>query len=301
MKKKVLSAVFSSILSLFLAIVLLVGTLSAFAYETVCDQQLLLSTGKESGYTDQLYDEIKYKWENLLSITGVMDTDPIMQVLTPETVNEAALSYLRDAYTGTANIESQSLRDDLEAEVREYAYSNNIHATPQAELDQNISDLVSACMKEYTNAIKIPLLPRLLGAVSKIGPYLKMIPIVCAICAAAFLLFLFFLQSRRADTLYYACISTGTNALLILGGIWMAGHYRVVDRLPVEISALRTLVVSYLNDLFEHLQPFGDAFLLAALLLLLLYALVLVVTVLLNRRRKQNNISQDIPAEQVSE
>lgn len=293
MKKKVLSVIFSGILSLFLAIVLLVGALCAFAYGTVCDQQLLTSTANASGYTDQLYEEIKYKWENLLSITGVMDPDPIMQVLTPQTVQEAVLSYLRDAYTGTANIDTQTLRDELEAKIRDYAYSNNIHATPQAELDQNISDLVSACMKEFTSAIKIPLLPRLLGAVSRIAPYLKMAPIICAVCAAALLLFVFFLQPKRRDTLYYASISTATNAVLILGGIWMAGHYRVVDRLPVEISALRTLIVSYLNGLLENLQLYGEVFLQVTILLLLLYALALVVSALVDRRRVKTYKNQD--------
>lgn len=294
MKKKILPVVFSGILSLFLAIVLLVGALSAFFYRTVGDQQLLVSTGQSSGYTDELYEEIKYKWENLLSITGVMDTDPIMEVLTPEVVQEAARSYLRDAYTGTAAIDTQTLHDELEAKVRDYAYSNNIHATPQAELDQNINDLVSACLKEYTNSIKIPLLPRLLGAVSKVNPYLKIVPMICAVCAAALLLFIFFLQSNRANALYYALIAAATNAVLILGANGLAGHYRILDRLPVEVSALRTLVVSYLSAILERLQSYGEAFLVIGVLLLLLYVLTLVLTALMDRRkiRKIHNACQ---------
>jgi len=294
MKKKVLSAVFSSILSLFIAILLLAGAVGDYAYRTVCDPQLLISAGESSGCTEELYDEIKYKWENLLSITGITDMDPIMQVLTQEIVHDAAVSYLEDAYTGAAAIDTESLHQELEDKIRDYAYSHNIHATPQAELDQNINDLVSACLKEYTNSIKIPLLPRLLGAVSKVAPYIKIVPIICGVCAVLLLLFVFFLQSKRRDTLYYVCISAATNAVLLLGGIWLAGYYRVIDRLPVEVSALRTLVVSYMNALIEQLGVYADAFLLAAVLLLLLYALSLVVAALLRRGRKRQGPEEKV-------
>lgn len=285
--KRILSVTFSGVLSLFLAVVLLAGALSIFFYRTVGNQQLLVSAGQSSGYTDELYEEIKYKWENLLAITGVMDTDPVMEVLTPEVVQEAALSYLRDAYTGTTSVDTQFLYDELETKVRDYAYSNNIHATPQVELDQNINDLVSACMKEYTNSIKIPLLPKLLGAVSKVNSYLKIVPIICAVCTAGLLLFIFFLQSNRANVLYYALIAVATNAVLILGANRLAGHYRLLDRLPVEVSALRTLVVSYLSTLLGRLQSYGEVFLVTGVLLLLLYVLTLVLTVLADRRKKR--------------
>ena len=100
MSKRVLSIVFSYILALFFAVTMLAGVLCDFAYKTVCDPELLVSHAISSGYATELYDEILYKWENLLSITGIDDTEPFTQVLTLERVEDAAYSYLRNAYTG---------------------------------------------------------------------------------------------------------------------------------------------------------------------------------------------------------
>lgn len=283
--KKALSVIFSCILSLFLAIVVLGGCLCAFARETVCDPQLLIGCGSASGYTDELYEEIKYEWENLLSVTGITDMEPILQVLTPEVVKEAAIGYLTDAYTGAAEIDTQALHDALEEKVRNYANSNNIHATPQAELDKNIADLVNACISEFTNSVRIPLLPRLLGKVQGLVSYLDLGINAYAIGAALLLLFLFFLQTKRADTLYYAAISTATDAVVILGAVWAAGYFALSDRLPIDVSALRTLLVSYVNALLDSLQSYGSLLLLATAALLGLYILIVIMLALLRKRK----------------
>lgn len=281
--KKALSVIFSCILSLFMAILVLGGCLCAFAKETVCDPQLLIDCGNTSSYTDELYDEIKYEWENLLSVTGITDMEPILQILTPEVVKEAAIGYLTDAYTGTAEIDTQSLHDTLEEKVRNYANSNNIHATPQAELDKNINDLVNACISEFTNSVRIPLLPRLLGKTQSLVSYLDLGIKACAVGAALLLLFLFFLQTKRTDTLYYAAIATATDAVVMLGAVWAAGHYGLTDRLPIDVSALRTLLVSYVNALLENLQRYGNLLLLATAALLALYILIVVVIMVLRK------------------
>lgn len=274
MSKRVLSIVFSYILALFFAVTMLAGVLCDFAYKTVCDPELLVSHAISSGYATELYDEILYKWENLLSITGIDDTEPFTQVLTLERVEDAAYSYLRNAYTGISEIDTKLMSGELEAKVREYANNNNIHETPQEELDKNVVNLVSACEKEFVNSIKIPVLPKLLSALSKLSPVLKTCPIICMAFSVLLLVFVFFLQKKRTDVLFYCAIGSLTNTVLILGATWATGKYQLVERIPIDLSALRTLAVSYLNCLFDKLQIYGQAFLYASAALVVLYVAV---------------------------
>lgn len=289
MKKKIIATVFSTILSLFLAIVLLATCLCYFARQTVCDPQLLTDIANDSGYTAELYEQIKYKWENLVSITGVTDPDSIMQVLTQEQVQEDALAYLQDAYTGTATIDTEELSQALRAKVSDYAYSNNIHATPKAELEQNIDDLVAACIQDYKTSIRIPLLPRLLGTVSQIPAYLKTAIQIGWVSCFVLLVFIFFLQKKRTYTLYFAAISTATNALLLLGGCWLIRENQLIERLPIDISALRALLCAYLSKLVSQLESFGYLFLQATLVLLAVHLLNVSACALVRYLRAKKN------------
>ena len=275
-KKSVLTTAFSLILSLFLAISLLAGSLCVYARSTLCKEELLTSTLLQSGYSQQLYEEILYKWENLLSICGVPESEnsTILQCLTPEGVKQDTLAYFRDSYSGSRKLDTQPLEENLEALIRSYAYSNNVHMSSQEELDANIADLVNACMEEYHNSVMVPLMPRLL---SKLPPLRNML--LWGILAAGFSalvlgVFLFFLQRRRADTLYYFGIATGTNAVLILGIYALTKGTRLISRLPITESALRSFLVAYLEILLEYFLLLGLLFLGITAFFALLYFLI---------------------------
>lgn len=274
MKKKILSTTFSFVVSLFLAIVFLAGTLCLFAGNTVCQPAYLTQIAESSGFTDELYEEIKYNWENLISITGVEDTASMMPMLTKEQVSNDVLAALENAYKGTSSLNTDELESQLEAKVRDYAYSNNIHATPESELNQNIDDLVSACIKDYRRAVSIPLLPTILGTVGKVSPILTPAATATAVAALILLVFLFFLQTERKNTLYYTAISAATNAVILIGLPALAAAYQIVKRLPVEASALKTLIIAYIQALLDQMQFIGFLFLGAAVLLIAVYTLL---------------------------
>ena len=288
MKKNILTTVFSCILSFFLAIVLLAGSLCVYARKTVCEPDVLLQISQECGYSQELYDEIKYKWENLLSITGVTEPESIMEVLSPELVREDTLTYLRSAYQEKSDPNTAELKSQLESKIRDYAYSNNIHATPEKELEQNITDLVNACIQDYQGAIAIPLLPKLLGAVSGITAYLKVGLYATAAAALVLLVFIFFLQRMRRETLYYAAIATATNGVLLLGLNGLADHYELIARLPFEASALKSLISAYLQHLLDKLQLMGLAFLCVAVVLMLGFALAWTCALLIQSRKARS-------------
>lgn len=293
--KKFLQIFFSCILSLFLAILALGAGLCHYAQKTVCQPNLLISAGIESNYSQQVYDEIAYEWENLLAITGVETPEDIMAVLTPELVAKDAMGYINDSYTGSAELNTDQLRSDLDARVREYAYSHNIHATPEAELEQNIKDLVDACIVEYESAITIPLLPQILGAVGRYSDLLPKCLIALVAGCIIILLFLFFLQRKKQETLYYAAISAITAGIFLFGIPVLSTHYDVLNRLPLGESALKTLVVKYMQVLLNTLERYGKLFLAAAAITLLLFILIEFIVAIMknNQKVKAENIDPD--------
>ncbi|MBQ8359757.1 MAG: hypothetical protein IJX37_07615 [Oscillospiraceae bacterium] len=286
MKKTVLSTVFSSILSLFLALALLAVGLCIYAANTVCTPSLLTDLAKSSGYCQELYAQIQYDWENLLAITGVADPAPIMAVLTPELVESDAIAYISDSYSGSAKLDTEALEKALDEKVRAYVLTILPDGTIDEELEKNIDELVTACINDYKSAIRIPALPKILGTVAKLEKYLTVGFWAAAGVAVVLLVFLFFLQQKRQDTLYYTAIATGTNTVIFLTATGLAAHYKIVDRLPIDVSALKTLLTAYLQELLSILQKYGQFFLLATVLLLLVY--LLAVAINLKLQKKEN-------------
>lgn len=277
MKKQILSTVFSIVLALFLAFALLAGSLCMFAKNIVCKPDVLQQTVLSSGYTQELYEQIQYSWENYLAISGVSEPNPIMAILTPEKVREDALRYLENCYNGETVLNTDPIRADLEAKVREYVDGQLGYGVPDDELENNIRELLDACINTYRQALTIPMLPKILKTVSSLEKYTA----PGALCTFGFgfllIVFLFFLQRKRQNTLYYASIATLTNALLLMGAVWLTRHYELIARLPIEESALRTLLISFLQIILDSLWKIGLIFLVSTLALLFLYLLCILV------------------------
>lgn len=283
MTQKILRVFFSCVLSLFIALLCLAGGVCKFAQVTVCDTASMLRVAGEEGFTAQLYEEIEYDWDNLVSITGVTEPEEIMSVLTQEQVEQDALKYITDSYTGTATVDTSELRSQLDEKVRNYAYSHNINATPEAELEQNINDLVDACIIDYTDAIQIPLLPKILGFVGSLGERLgKLVPFIAA-GAGVLILFLFFLQKKHRDILYYTAISSATAGIVLIGVNLLTEHYEILSRLPFSESAVKTLVTSYLQMILDELNKYSTFYLLIGALLLAVYLLVCLLVKLFSK------------------
>ena len=269
MRKQILSTVFSILLSFILAISLLIGSLCFYANETVCKSESLTDIAVSKGYTQELYDQIVYAWENYMAITGVSEPDPIMTVLTPEKVQADVLEYIN----ASEEIDTTTLRKQLEQKVREYVSNTIGEDDLNAELEANINELVSACMQTYSQSITIPMLPKILSAASNIQRFLFPAGLFAFGFGLIISAFIFFLQRKRKNTLYYASIATATNAILFLAITCMAEYFSLIARLPIEESALRTLLTSYLQFLLDKLQIVGFAFLAATAMLLLVYLL----------------------------
>lgn len=280
--KKFLRCLFSCILSLFLAISLLAGGACYFVQNNISNPSALNSAAN-ADFTQELYDEIVYDWENLLSITGVTEPETIMSVLTYAQVEKDALDYLAGAFNGGISTDTQALRTNLDEKVRQYAYSHNIHATPEEELEQNIKDLVNACIADYEDAIRIPLLPTTLGYAAKIGPYCtKLLPIIAAGALVLFL-FLLLLQRKKQDVFYYSAISAATGGIVLIGAVMAVEYYEIIGRLPFSDSAIKTLVVNYCRQLLAALQQYGYLYLMGAGACLVLYLVFNLIAMLFRK------------------
>lgn len=274
MKKNFIRALFSLILSLFITILVLAVGLSHFAMHHICDEEYMQKISSASNFTNELYEEIRYDWENLISITGITEQDSILSVLTPQIVKEDTIGYITSSYTGKATLNTDSLRANLDSKIRDYANSHNINAIPDAELEKNITDLVDACIKDYRTSVCIPMLPKILSSVTSLAGYLDIIMLGATIGIALLLLFLFAIQRKKQDIFYYTALSGLTNSALLIGGMYLIGYHEIISRIPFEDSALKTLISDYLQSLVTALQQYGYYYLIAAIICLTIYLMI---------------------------
>ncbi len=284
MKRNLLRGAFSLVLALFISIIVLCGALLGIVEQTVCSPAYLLKTAQSSGYTAQLYDQIAYHWENLLAITGVMEPETIMAVLTPEKVQEDVLSYLESAFTGSPELDTELLQEDLDKALRAYVEAYYPSAEQQTELEQNIRDLVADCISYYRSSIALPGAGRLLGTVSGVRVYFRPVALLLAGVGAVLLLFLVFLQKPRGEVFYYGAIALAADALFLLGIPALVYGYRIIQRLPLAESALKTLMDAFLEGLLRYLERMGWLAVACTVLLLLIYALCRTVGKLLEKQ-----------------
>lgn len=285
MKKKILRILFSCILSLFISILALALGLSHFAKDYVCNKAHIQSICETSNFTKELYEEIRYDWENLVSITGITEQNSILSVLTPQMVKNDATAFIISSYTGNATLNTETLRANLETKVREYASSHNINATPDAELEKNITDLVDACIEDYRMSVSIPTLPKILGNVSSLSSYLDTLILFAAVGIMLLLLFLLFIQRKKQDVFYYISVSGVTNAILLIGAMHLAGYYEIISRLPFADSALKTLISDYLQSLVNVLEHYGYCYLFVAFVCMAVYLIIQPITVIVKRAK----------------
>ncbi len=292
MSKKLLRIVFSSVLSLFVAILLLATGLSHYALTSICAPNILLSQVEHGAYTNELYDEIQYDWENLVSIAGIQQPETVMDVLTPHRVKQDTLLYIESAYTGSSVLNVDALRTELTVAIRAYVNTQDVDPSQEAELEQNIKDLVDACIADYRSAVAVPLLPKLLGAAGSLTELLELVMLVLPVALLLLLLFIFFLQAKRQDLLYYLSIAVASCGILLTGITHMANYNMVIQRLPFEESAMKTLVSDYLGALLVRLQQYGYLYLIVAAALVLIYVLIGIISWMLQKSKATGHTNE---------
>lgn len=288
--KSRLTVTLSFVVSLFLALTLLAVALCAFGSSVLAKSTRLEEAAVVSDYSQTLYEEIQYDFENLLSITGVMETESIMTALTPEMVDRDALSYLADCFGDGATLDTSSLKADLDAGIRTYIES----VLPEGEewneeLEKNLNDLVSACVRRYRQGIQIPMLPKIGKTLVKLGSYLKWGATLAALASLGCAAYLFLLYKPRRKALYYYAVSTATNSVLFLGAAYLAKWNHITQRLPIEESALQDLLSRYLQSILSVLEQIGWVFLGATVLFILAEA---VLSFLSKKKEKKEPFSE---------
>ena len=268
MDKPVLRVLFSCALSLFLAITGLGIGVCHFTQTILFNPNTLIQVAGDCGYTQQLHSEIAREWENLFAITGVENPEEMMSVLTRDIVNADSLNYIANAYAQTAAVRVQQLADQLTGKVREYAYSQTAQADRDGALEENINDLVNACIGAYKSAVEIPALNTILGTFSKIAGKLDLYACILSILLLAFMALMYFLQRKRTHTLYYMTISAAAGGIVLLGIPAITMQYNILARLPFSDSAVKTLLIAYGANAIDAMVDYGTIYMIIAGILL---------------------------------
>ncbi len=270
MKKTNLSSVISHILALFLTFTLFAVSGCALFVCTVSDPNLMDRTITESNYVKPLKQEISDKWDNLAAICGMGEREELINLLTEERIEADSREYFKKAYNG-GTIDTSALKEKVHKVVSDYAYKNDWGLISKAELEQNINDLVNSCMDEYDLSIKVKLMPKLLGATVR---YKKIALIgfgAFAILSVGILVFIYFLQTNRRKTLFYAFTAFGANTFLYMFMVLFVLINDLMDRIPIEASALYNLVNKYIQDILNSVLMLTILLLIISVLTLILY------------------------------
>ncbi len=269
MNKSKLSSVFSYALAMLLCVLVFAVSLCVLFVLTVASPKAIDTAITQSDYVAPLRQEISAKWENLASICGMQETKPLLSLLNNERVENDCRQYFKNAYNGET-LDTASLKNEVYRVVSDYAHKNDLGLISQAELEQNIKDLVNSCMDEYDRAVKIRFMPKLLNKAAKLTPTLLICLTALTLASVGIIIFIFYLQADRKKTLLYVFYALGGNALFYLFMLLFVWANDLIKRIPIEESALYNLSIKYLSNTL-------NSFILTAAILLIASAVILIL------------------------
>ncbi len=276
MKNANLPLIFSYILSFFLSITLCAIIFCTLFLCTVAQPKNFDNAISKSNFIKPLKNEISEKWENLAAISGMEDRDELLSLLTEKRIEKDCREYFKSAYNGES-VDTASLKQELYTVVNEYAKDHNPHLIPDAEVSENVNDLVNACMTEYDTSVKIKLLPSLLSRVKKFTPIVIGALIGCSVVSLGLILFIFGLQRGLKSTAKYVFYGVTANTVLFTVLSLLIHFNDFIHRIPIDASALYNLAVAYLSDIFSVLIIITGV----------LCAISAIILILLNLKRKK--------------
>lgn len=295
MKQDRLRSIICWILAFFLAAVLLAGVLCVFGRVVTADRTALFDSMQETDYAETLTSEIREKWDNLAAITGIQERTELLNLVTEQRVAVDSQTYYENAYLGQSVLDTDALRREVRTFVEEYVAGTDPWFVNEAELQQNITDLVDACIDEYALSVKIKLMPNVLGQMEKIASLLEKGMWVCAVMTLLLTVFLFFLQVRRRETLRYLFCAVAPTPILLLAACRFVKAEAYIYRLPMADSALKGMLEQYLEKILAMLQYIGEITVWVAMGVLGLYLVICMVQGIQNHHR-----SKRLPCEKES-
>ncbi len=277
MKSNKLPSLISYVLALFLTFTIFGAIFCGIFLSTVANPQTIDNAILKSEYITPLKQEIYNKWDNLASICGMEDRSKLLALLTEEQIKTDSRQYFKNAYTNQT-IDTSLLKEKVHNIISDYAFQNDWGIISKAELEQNINDLVNSCMDEYNLSVKVKLVPKFFNLVAKYKKVALIGLVATSILSVGIIIFIYFLQSNRKKTLFYTFSAFGGNGLLYLFLVLFIKLNDLINRIPVEASALYNLINKYLQDILNQICV-------VTVLLLIISTLVLVLYLIPNKKR----------------
>ncbi len=286
MKKINLPLAFSYILSFFLSLTICAVAVCFVFLFTIANPENIDKAILKSDFVKPLKNEISEKWENLAAISGMEESEKLLALLSDERIEKDSREYFKKAYKGKA-IDTTPLKDEIYVIVSEYAKAHNPHLISDSEVEQNVLDLVNACITEYDISVKIKLMPTLLAKVSKLTPVIIGVLIGCIVLSVGLFIFIFRLQKSLKNTLTYLFYALASNSILFVFLSLFIYFNNFINRIPIEASALYNLTVEYLTYVFSVFNT-------ASITLCIISALILLL--LIFKKEKSNSFQTVYPS-----
>lgn len=240
---KIMSHLFSALLTVSLFFVLIASSLSA----TVLNKNYVFYTLDRTDYAQHLYTDIVSKLKPLSAASGVEESF-FETAVDVEQVRTDAMEYVNVAIAGGNTAEyRKTVRENFDkqmvAKLIDYAEGQGFEISET--VDEALSHLSSVCSDYYAKFIAGTIMGTLFSVLGTVSEKL-LIPALCGVLVLLAVAVIAFIYARRFDgqNITKSLIATGITTSIIPLAVLFS---RLIQRLGIEGAAMKAFFAQYIG------------------------------------------------------
>lgn len=268
-KKSKLKPFLYSVMAFFLSFVLFLLSICMVLEFTVFSKDYMINTMDSKGYYSMVRYELQSCLTDLVYASG-FEPEFAVSFANGYDVKKAVESYINSFYAGDNNlVDTTEFKQQLYAEVQNYAKQNNIEITDSTE--ENIIYFVNEAANIYKDQISIPFFSVIGKYIDDFYNTLNIIIGVLTALALGISAVIYFTNRYKHRRYKYLCYGLAGGALSsIIIPIFISAS-NIIPKINITTRSLYNLFVGYFTGLFSYFYICSGAFAILALLAFLLY------------------------------
>ncbi|MCR4594447.1 MAG: hypothetical protein K5761_05275 [Clostridiales bacterium] len=270
---EILRAVISILLAFLLSISFSLLMFAGVGKLTALSGDYIVNAVIKSGYGEKMQSDLKYhfvSWGAACNIGEDFFEDFFKNVLTPEYIENEAKNFLRDIYTNPkATINTDNLNSVLRTKLKEYAVKKGYGA--QKTLDEDLARIADELCNMYKSYIRLPGASTINSMIKRAEKYINYAILGPAVAAIFCMLLLILFYKDKKKSLMYICSGFFASFLMLFACPLYLRSSNLIGKVNIGTKALYSLVVTYVNGIFEALIASSVIALAFAVFFLIIY------------------------------
>lgn len=255
----------SILLAFFLCLLLFVTTCVGILQTTVLNENYMRSKLSQSGFYEQMADEIEQKFSSFGAASG-FDEQFFDGIVDPVRVQQDIGNAVNQFYNNRGKqVETADFGQQLHQLFLADVEKRGIEVTP--ELEEAVQALTDACVQSYQDVVSVPFITEISPYVQKGYGLVRLLLIVLIVVMVVIAAILFFMHSWKHRAIRYYIYALSGSALMMVMlpvVVFLSGK---VQRIGLASASLYHFAVSYMNG---FLWRFGTVALFLALVVVAL-------------------------------